>query len=95
MKSFTFDWNPQKAATNLAKHNVSFDEASTIFDDILSYTFADKWHSIGEQREITIGYSSGNRLLIVVSTERESVIRIISAREANKHERKEYEHNAF
>jgi uncharacterized DUF497 family protein len=86
-----FEWNDDKAAKNLIKHRVSFEEAATVFDDVLSITFIDPDHSIQELREITIGLSLKNRLLLVFSTERNNKIRIFSAREATKQERKKYE----
>ena len=85
-----FEWNPDKAQTNLKKHGVSFPEAATVFADSLSFTFSDPDHSIGEQRYITMGVSRSNRLLIVAHTERQNNIRIISARLATKKERKFY-----
>ncbi|MCX6155226.1 MAG: BrnT family toxin [Candidatus Kapabacteria bacterium] len=86
-----FEWDNEKAASNLIKHKVSFEEAATVFDDALSVTFPDPDHSIKELREITIGYSLKNRVLLVFSTERNNKIRIFSAREASKKERKLYE----
>jgi uncharacterized DUF497 family protein len=86
-----FEWDPGKARWNLRKHGVSFDEAVTAFYDPLSATFDDPNHSIGEQRYITVGVSSQNRLLIVGHTERGEAVRIISARLATAHERKRHE----
>jgi hypothetical protein len=86
-----FEWDREKAKKNLKKHNVSFDEAMTIFYDPLSATFDDMDHSVDEQRLITIGYSSHKRLLLVAHTERGKTIRIISARPATAHERKRHE----
>jgi hypothetical protein len=86
-----FEWDPGKARRNLRKHGVSFDEAVTAFYDPLSATFDDPDHSIGEQRYITVGFSSQNRLVIVGHTERGEVVRIISARLATAHERKRHE----
>jgi hypothetical protein len=86
-----FEWDPGKARRNLRKHGVSFDEAVTAFYDPLSATFDDPDHSIGEQRYITVGFSSQNRLLIVGHTERGEAVRIISARLATAHERKRHE----
>jgi len=86
-----FEWDPGKAMRNLRKHGVSFDEAVTAFYDPLSATFDDPDHSIGEQRYITVGFSSRNRLLIVGHTERGKAVRIISARLATAHERKRHE----
>ena len=89
--SFQFEWDDDKAAMNLIKHRISFEEAATVFDDAFSVTFVDPDHSIQELREITIGLSLKNRLLLVFSTERNNKIRIFSAREATKQERKKYE----
>jgi hypothetical protein len=86
-----FEWDREKAKKNLRKHKVSFDEAMTVFYDPLSATFDDPDHSVGEQRYITIGYSSHSRLLVVSYAEREKTIRIISARSAAAHERKRHE----
>jgi uncharacterized DUF497 family protein len=86
-----FEWDREKAKKNLIKHNVSFDEAMTVFYDPLSATFDDTDHSIDEERFITIGYSSHGRLLVVSHTERGKTLRIISARRATAHERKRHE----
>ena len=86
-----FEWNPIKAAENLKRHSVSFDEASSVFGDALAITIDDPDHSIDENRFITMGYSNRQRLLVVVHTEREGKIRIISAREVTPRERKQYE----
>ena len=86
-----FEWDPEKAALNRKKHRVSFEEAVTVFYDPLSATFDDADHSIGEQRLITVGFSSQGRLLVVSHTERGDVLRIISARRATAHERKKHE----
>jgi uncharacterized DUF497 family protein len=86
-----FEWDRQKAAQNLKKHRVSLDEAVTVFYDPLAATFDDPDHSVGEQRLITIGYSSHHRLLVVVHAERGRSVRIISARLANARERKNHE----
>ena len=92
--SLKFEWDKDKAASNLKKHGVSFDEASTVFDDQLAYIFDDEDHSADEHREIIIGHSSQNRLLLTCFIERaEDVIRIFSARLATKKERKDYEEN--
>ena len=88
-----FEWDPQKAKSNLEKHGVSFEEASTAFQDTLSLTIDDPLHSIDEERLILIGMSQKNRILVVVHTERGDNIRIISARKATKKERKNYESN--
>jgi len=89
-----FEWDTQKAATNVAKHGVTFDEASTVFQDALSVTIGDPLHSEHEQRFVLIGHSHRNRLLVVVHTERDDRIRIISARQAVTKERHTYEENA-
>jgi len=88
-----FEWEPQKAKSNLKKHGVSFEEASTAFQNTLSLTIDDPLHSIDEVRVVLIGMSNKNRLLVVVHTERGDNIRIISARKATKKERKNYESN--
>ena len=88
-----FEWDPQKAKSNLEKHGVSFEEASTAFQDTLSLTIDDPLHSIDEERVVLIGMSNKNRLLVVVHTERGDNIRIISAKKATKKERKNYESN--
>jgi uncharacterized protein len=85
-----FEWNPVKAKTNLAKHEVSFEEASTVFDDRMFITVLDDEHSQDEQRYITIGLSANKRLLMVAHAERDDRIRIISARKATKNEEKFY-----
>ncbi len=89
-----FEWEPQKAKINLKKHGVSFAEASTAFEDVLSLTIDDPLHSSDEERLVLIGMSFKNRLTIVVHTERGDNIRVISARKATKKERKYYENNA-
>jgi hypothetical protein len=86
-----FEWNPDKAKVNLQKHQVDFEEASTIFDDPQFITFLDEEHSADEERYITIGLSNKNRLLIVAHTDRNDHIRIISARKVTKHEEKFYQ----
>lgn len=86
-----FEWNPEKAKINLAKHDVSFEEASTVFGDSLSETFDDPDHSIEEQRFIIIGHSQKGRLLFVSHTDNGKTVRIISAREVTATERKQYE----
>ena len=86
-----FEWNPNKAAINHAKHNVSFREASTAFGDPLSLTFPDPDYSDDESRYITIGESTRRRLLIISHADRTQRIRIISAREVTRQERRIYE----
>ena len=75
----------------MKKHDVSFKEAATIFGDPLAETFLDPDHSISEYRFITIGLSELGNILVVAFTEKNDIIRIISARKANKHEKKYYE----
>ncbi|WP_373537289.1 BrnT family toxin [Microcoleus sp.] len=86
-----FEWNPDKADINLRKHNISFHEATSVFNDSLSVTFPDPDHSIGEERYVIIGMSELGKLLIVSHTDRENRIRIISARTANRQEKRFYE----
>jgi len=86
-----FEWDRKKAANNFRKHKVSFDEAVTVFYDPLSATFNDPEHSIGEERYITVGYSSTRRLLVVSYTARDDRIRIISTRRANTKEKRRHE----
>lgn len=86
-----FEWDRKKAKKNDKKHKVSFDEAMTVFYDPLSATFDDQDHSVGEQRLITVGYSSRGRLLVVSHAERDKAVRIISARLATTQERKRHE----
>ncbi len=86
-----FEWDPQKAASNLNKHGVTFQEAATVFEDVLSLTGDDPDHSIGEVRMITFGLSSQGRLLVVSHTVRRGRLRIITARIAKPAERKLYE----
>ena len=81
----------KKEAANLKKHDVTFKEAATVLGDVLSITIADPDHSESEERFILLGISHRNRLLVVVHAERGDKIRIISARPANKNERKQYE----
>lgn len=87
----SFEWDEEKAAANLKKHDVSFDEALTVFGDPLSMTIPDPDHSVGELRYIDVGNSEGNRLLVVVYTQRGVNIRIISCRKATSSERRLYE----
>jgi len=86
-----FEWDETKAASNLAKHGVSFGEAASIFGDPMALTFNDPDHSEGERRYLTFGLSQMSRVLLVVNVERGSMIRIVSARKATKRERAIYE----
>lgn len=85
-----FEWDEKKAAINLSKHQVSFEEAKTVFDDPLYVDFYDPDHSDDEERYLIIGESSRGRLLIMSYTERGNSIRIISAREVTRTEREAY-----
>ena len=86
-----FEWDPEKAASNEAKHGVSFEEATTVFGDPLATTILDPDHSEGEERLLTTGISDRQKVLIVWHTERGERIRIVGAREATPHERRIYE----
>jgi len=85
-----FEWDPNKAARNVADHQVSFGEAATVFDDLMFITVIDEEHSDDEERYITIGLSQWGRLLLVAHTDRAGRIRIISARRATKREERFY-----
>lgn len=89
--ALTFAWNPQKAAGNLRKHRVSFDEASTVFDDLMSVTVADPDHSQDEDRFLIVGVSKRGKPMIVSFVERGGKIRLISARPLTAQEREQYE----
>lgn len=86
-----FEWDPRKAAENLRKHKVSFNEAATVFGDFLSTTASDPAHSVEEHRYITIGLSNRGHLVMVAHAERRERIRIISARKLTRTERRAYE----
>jgi uncharacterized protein len=86
-----FEWDEEKSVANRKKHGVSFHEAATVFGDPLAITFSDPDHSIREHRFLTFGLSMMNRLLVVAHTERHGRTRIISARQAARHERTIYE----
>lgn len=86
-----FEWNPDKAKLNLEKHGISFQEATTVFNDPLSVTFPDPDHSIGENRYVIIGVSQFGQLLVVSHTDRGEKVRIISARKATQQEKRFYE----
>jgi len=88
---FKFEWDDRKAANNLQKHGVSFDEAVSVFGDTLALTFSDIDHAEVEERSRTYGLSNKERLLVVVHTERRNSIRIISARKATRYEKGIYE----
>jgi uncharacterized DUF497 family protein len=87
----TFEWNATKARANLKKHKVSFEETKTVFNDPFLMTFPDPDHSDHELRYVSIGQSAQGRTLVVIHTEREGNIRIISGRPATASERRFYE----
>jgi hypothetical protein len=88
-----FQWDPRKAAANIRKHRVAFEEALTVFADPLAKIFDDADHSTKEQREIIIGHSVKDRLLLVCFAAKDDSVRIFSARKATNQERKDYEEN--
>jgi uncharacterized DUF497 family protein len=89
--AYSFEWDPKKAASNLKDHGVAFDEASTVFGDILAMNMPDPDHSEGEQRFLVLGMSNASRLVVVSYAERPPRTRIISARLATSQERRKYE----
>ena len=86
-----FEWDPVKARANQGKHCVTFDEASTVFGDVLSVSGRDLEQSVGENRPVTFGLSSFGQVLVVSYTDRGGIIRIISARPAARKEKRIYE----
>lgn len=86
-----FEWDSAKARKNFRKHRVTFEEASSVFYDPLAVTGADPDHPEGEERMVTFGMSSSDRLLVVAHTVRGDAIRVINARIATQHERRIYE----
>ena len=86
-----FEWDPQKAKTNEQKHNLTFHEGATVFGDPLAITFPDPDHSVDEERYLTFGLSSLNRLVVISHTQRAGKTRIINARLMTRRERKIYE----
>ena len=92
--AFRFEWDGRKAGANIRKHDVSFDEASSVFDDPLAVIFEDEAHSTSEMRELIVGHSVAERLLMVCFAELPGeMLRLISARVATKKERQDYEDN--
>ena len=87
----TYEWDPEKAKANFKKHRLDFEEATTVFLDPLAITFPDLGHSSAEHRELTIGCTIKGRCVFVSHCERKGRIRIVSARPATRHERKQYE----
>ena len=88
-----FEWDRKKASSNRSRHGVSFDEALTVFANPMARIFDDEDHSTEEHREITIGHSAKERLLLVCFTSQGESVRIFSARKATRAERKDYEEN--
>ena len=86
-----FEWDARKAAANLRRHGVSFEEATTVFGDRLARTYEEPAHSDGELRELTFGFSASGRALVVSHSERGERVRIISARPMSRRERRQYE----
>jgi len=93
MENSEFEWDEEKAQSNLKKHGISFDEAATIFNDPKIATISDPDHSEDEERYVSIGKSLIMRLLSVIHTYRKERIRLISARKATKAEKKNYEND--
>ena len=91
--AYSFEWDPKKAASNQKAHGVSFDEATTVFGDILALNMPDPDHSEGEQRFLVLGMSERSKLVVVSYAERPPRTRIISARLATSRERRKYESN--
>jgi uncharacterized DUF497 family protein len=91
MQALGFEWDPRKARANQAKHGVTFGEASSAFGDPLSLTVPDSGEWAEEERVVLVGLSSARRLLVVIHTKRGERIRLISARLATKHEKRQYE----
>lgn len=90
-----YEWDHDKADANERKHGVDFSEAESVFDDPLALTGFDPDHSDFEDRFVTMGLSVLDRLLVVSHTDRGEAVRIISARPANRTERKDYEDGNF
>lgn len=93
MENSEFQWDEEKAKSNLKKHGVSFEEGATIFNDPMIATISDPDHSEDEERFISIGMSMIRRLLTVIHTYRKERIRLVSARKATKAEKKNYENH--
>jgi len=95
MYGIGFEWGGRKESANRRKHRVEFVEASSVFDDPLSITVPDPDHSIDEERFVIVGMSGRRNLLVVVHTVRGERIRLVSARSATKHERRNYEETSL
>ncbi len=91
---YNFEWDPEKARTNVIKHGVSFEQAADVFRDALQLTLYDEDHSETEDRWVTLGKAKNGELLVVIHTFSEcddgAMIRIVSARKATKHEQYQY-----
>jgi uncharacterized DUF497 family protein len=94
MDELQFTWDFAKAAANLSRHGVPFSDAATVFRNPLAKVLPDPTHSEHEVRSLIIGHSAGGRLLLVVFTETDDRIRILSAREVSARERREYEEHS-
>ena len=90
-----YEWDAKKAKVNLRKHGVSFEEAATVFLDPLAITFPDPDHFDEEDREITIGLTTKNRVVFVSHGPRGDLTRIIGARRTTRKERKQYEEGTY
>ena len=86
-----FTWNSRKAEENQRKHGVTFEDAATVFDDVLSSTVVDPDHSEGEERLLTFGVAASGKALVVAHSEQGDTIRIIPSREMTRQERRAYE----
>jgi uncharacterized DUF497 family protein len=91
MDAPTFEWDAAKAAANLRKHRLSFEDAATAFQDPLAQIHPDPDHSAAESREILIGHTAQGRLILVAFGDRRGRLRLISAREVTRRERRDYE----
>jgi uncharacterized DUF497 family protein len=89
--SYYFEWDPEKGVANFRKHGVSFEEATTVFGDLMAMNMPDPDHSLTEERFVLLGLSYRLRLLVVAYAERGTRTRLISAREATRKERRQYE----
>ena len=89
--SYEFEWDETKAKVNIVRHGVSFEEASAVFGDPMALLLPDPDHSLGEERFLVLGMSSRRRVLVVSHAERPPRTRLISARPATRHERRQYE----
>ena len=91
LTGYEFEWDDAKAEVNVRRHGISFEEASTVFGDPLAILLPDPDHSHEEERFLVLGMSSCRRMLVVSHAERPPRTRLISARLATRHERRQYE----